>query len=58
MLSRKNQSLENIVATLRVYHENMDDAPPQVEDDPSGYQPSQKDILENLIAALGTPSAN
>ncbi|KAH6914867.1 Catenin-beta-like protein [Coprinopsis sp. MPI-PUGE-AT-0042] len=57
MLNRKNQSLENIVATLRVYHENMDEVPPAAEDDPSGYLPSQKEILENLITALGTPSS-
>ncbi|KAG2013629.1 hypothetical protein CC2G_010514 [Coprinopsis cinerea AmutBmut pab1-1] len=55
MLSRKNQSLGDIVATLRIFHDNVDEVPPDVDD--SGYMPSQKEILENLIKAL-SPASN
>jgi beta-catenin-like protein 1 len=52
MLGRKNQSLQDIVATLRIFHENVDDSvqPPPDEG------PSQKEILEGLITALDRPS--
>ncbi|TFK23271.1 DUF1716-domain-containing protein [Coprinopsis marcescibilis] len=52
MLSRRNQSLQNIVETLRVYHDNVDDVPRPTDDQPL----SQKEILENLMVALGNSS--
>ncbi|KDR83699.1 hypothetical protein GALMADRAFT_56115 [Galerina marginata CBS 339.88] len=51
MLARGNQSLHDIVQTLRQYHEHVDD----IEDDLSeegGATLSRKDILQGLISAL------
>ncbi|KAL0574666.1 hypothetical protein V5O48_007282 [Marasmius crinis-equi] len=45
MLGRKNQSLRDIVATLQIYQENVDE-------EESGDGPSQKIILQSLIEAL------
>ncbi|KAF8076448.1 Catenin-beta-like protein [Lyophyllum atratum] len=56
MLARKNQSLKDIVQTLRMYHENVDDAPEPSSTD-SDHAPSQKEILEGLIVALDTSDA-
>jgi len=52
MLDRKTQSLQDIVHTLRIYHDNVDDEPepPAMED--AERTPSQKEILQGLIAAL------
>ncbi|KAF5390661.1 hypothetical protein D9757_002762 [Collybiopsis confluens] len=48
MLGRKNQSLADIVKTLRIYRDNVgDDA-----EDNSSDSPSQKMILQGLIDAL------
>lgn len=48
MLGRKNQSLHDIVVTLRIYHENVDEAVQPSSDE----GPSQREILEGLISAL------
>ncbi|GLB33859.1 putative DUF1716-domain-containing protein [Lyophyllum shimeji] len=56
MLDRKNQSLKDIVRTLRIFHENVDDAP-DVPSTTSDHSPSQKEILEGLISALDTSDA-
>ncbi|KAK1236628.1 hypothetical protein PQX77_000180 [Marasmius sp. AFHP31] len=45
MMGRKNQSLRDIVETLRVYQENVDE-------EESADGPSQKIILQSLIEAL------
>ncbi|KAF9268022.1 DUF1716-domain-containing protein [Marasmius fiardii PR-910] len=45
MMDRKNQSLHDIVETLKMYMENVDE-------EESGEGPSQKVILQSLIAAL------
>ncbi|KNZ81473.1 hypothetical protein J132_00439 [Termitomyces sp. J132] len=56
MLRRQNQSLQDIVQTLRIFHENVDDRPDIYSTDQNGdYSPSQKEILEALVAALDTP---
>ncbi|KAF8205017.1 Catenin-beta-like protein [Pholiota molesta] len=51
MLDRGNQSFQDIVQTLRVYHEHvdMDDTSSETE-----VMISQKEILQGLIAALDT----
>ncbi|KAF6762278.1 Catenin-beta-like protein [Ephemerocybe angulata] len=49
MLNRKNLSLQDLVSTLKVFYDNMDDAPPAEGEDAT---PSQKDIVVNLIASL------
>ncbi|TBU40110.1 Catenin-beta-like protein [Dichomitus squalens] len=48
LLDRKNQSLKDIVKTLQIYHDNVD------EDDTTntGDAPSQREILRNLIVFL------
>jgi len=51
MLDRKNQSLKDIVKTLRISHENADDEAKEGE-------LSQKIILEGLISALDPGSAS
>jgi beta-catenin-like protein 1 len=50
MLDRKNQSLHDIVQTLRIFHANVDD----ISQEESSDAPSQKEILQGLIAALDT----
>ncbi|KAJ3736307.1 Catenin-beta-like protein [Lentinula guzmanii] len=45
MLNRKNQSLKDMVQTLRIYHDN-------VGEDPNAVDASQKEILRELIHAL------
>ncbi|KAF5388033.1 hypothetical protein D9615_000453 [Tricholomella constricta] len=54
MLGRKNQTLNDIVNTLRIFHKNVDDAPEVPSGSDSERAPSQKEILEGLIAALDT----
>lgn len=59
MLDRKNQSLQDIVKTLRIYHDSVDadqQNPSTLEG--SDESPSQKEILQGLIAALETPNAD
>jgi len=47
MLGRKNKSLHDLVKTLRIHHDNVD------EPEPTGESAlSQKDILQNLMAFL------
>lgn len=53
MLNRKNQSLQDVVETLKVFYENIDDDPAEEGEDAT---PSQKVIVANLIIALD-PSA-
>ena len=50
MMSRKNQSLYDIVETLKIFHHNADDDR-KVESD--GGSLSQKMILQGLIESLG-----
>lgn len=45
MLSRSNLSLQDIIGTLQIYYDNVDD-------DAEGSS-TQRDILNNLIAVLG-----
>jgi len=56
MLDRKNLSLQDILRTLRTYHDNVDDEPPLATDG-ADRAPSQKEILEGLIAALDPSEA-
>jgi beta-catenin-like protein 1 len=58
MMSRKSQSMEDIVKTLQIYHDNVDDdseatASTAMEVDGEEPPPSQRDILRGLIYALG-----
>ncbi|KAM5540507.1 hypothetical protein V8D89_005965 [Ganoderma adspersum] len=48
LLDRKNQSFKDVVMTLQIYHDNVDD---DNTGDP-GAEPSQREILHNLIAFL------
>ncbi|TEB35686.1 DUF1716-domain-containing protein [Coprinellus micaceus] len=54
MLSRKNQSIQDVVSTLKIFYENIDDVPPTEAGEDNA--PSQKDIIANLIISLD-PSA-
>lgn len=47
MLNRKNKSFQDLVKTLQIYHDNVDEPEPTNES-----TLSQKDILQNLIAFL------
>ena len=47
MLGRKNSSLQDLVKTLRTYHDNVDEPEPTDES-----TLSRKDILQNLMAFL------
>jgi len=51
MLGRKNQSLADIVKTLRIYHDNINDVSGTVAD-MRDSAPPLKEILQNLINAL------
>lgn len=51
MLSRKSQSLRNVVETLRVYHDNIDEEDSALKGEGEGGL-SQREILEGLIGAL------
>lgn len=53
MLSRKSQSLKDVIQTLRTFRDNIDVTDESISDDSHGA-PSQKEILEGLIAALDT----
>lgn len=48
MLNRKNKSLQDLVKTLQVYHDNADEPEPADES-----TLSRRDILQNLMAFLG-----
>jgi len=50
MLDRRNQSLQDIIRTLRLTFEHIDD-----EAEKADTSMSHKDILQGLISALGTP---
>lgn len=58
MLDRKNQSLQDIVKTLRIYHDNVDDEQGSSTTEAAEHSPSQKEILRGLIAALDTSPAD
>jgi beta-catenin-like protein 1 len=45
MLDRRSKNLKDIAKTLRVYLENVDDEPTNVEDN----APSRREILQGLI---------
>lgn len=47
MLNRKDQTLKNIIETLRIYHDNVGESDAQDND-----EPTQKQILGDLIEAL------
>jgi len=47
MLGRKNSSLQDLVKTLQVYHDSVDE--PELTDESTL---SRKDILQNLMAFL------
>ncbi|KAI9063252.1 DUF1716-domain-containing protein [Trametes sanguinea] len=49
LLDRKNQSFKDIVKTLQIFHDNVDED--TAEANPDGV-PSQREILRNLIAFL------
>ncbi|KAF8640111.1 hypothetical protein AX17_001347 [Amanita inopinata Kibby_2008] len=53
MLGRKNQNLGDIVQTLRIYHDNVDDTSESNATDAQAG-PSKKEILQSLINALNT----
>ena len=48
MLSRRDKSLKDVVKTLEVYRDNVDEDDAAREPD----QPSQKDILQHLMDFL------
>jgi beta-catenin-like protein 1 len=58
MLNRKNKSLKNIVSTLKVYHDNIDDeatgrdSEMEVDRKESETTLSQRDILKGLMTYL------
>ncbi|KAI1795224.1 Catenin-beta-like protein [Ganoderma leucocontextum] len=47
LLERKNQSFKDVVKTLQIYHDNVDDNTANAEG-----APSQREILHNLIAFM------
>jgi len=53
ILGRKDQSLVDIVQTLQIYHDNIDDEPESKEADTQGSAPLRM-ILQSLINALRT----
>ncbi|KAG6837436.1 hypothetical protein H0H93_009530 [Arthromyces matolae] len=58
MLKRQNQSLHDVIRTLRIYLENVDDNVETGSPDKAGeHSPSQKEILAALIAALDTSAS-
>ncbi|KAG6890575.1 hypothetical protein C0992_000583 [Termitomyces sp. T32_za158] len=55
MLRRQDQSIKDIVQTLRIFLENVEDtSEPHLTDEDRNISPSQKNILEALITALDT----
>ncbi|KAG9218906.1 hypothetical protein CCMSSC00406_0000980 [Pleurotus cornucopiae] len=58
MLSRKNQTMEDIIQTLRIFYDNTDEDGMQVDSENGVEKPlSQKDILQGLIYALSDTKA-
>ncbi len=58
MLARKNQTMEDIIQTLRVFYDNTDEDGMQVDSENGVEKPlSQKDILQGLIYALSDTKA-
>jgi len=60
MLSRKNQSMDDIVRTLQIYYDNVDEdenstATAMEVDGEEPAPPTQREILLGLIQALGGP---
>jgi hypothetical protein len=51
MLGRKNQDLVDIVSTLKIFYNNIEESPQDKAAELEG-QLSQKTILEQLIVAL------
>jgi len=54
MLSRKSQSLNDVIRTLRTFHSNIDVVGDVSTGSDSYGAPTQKEVLEGLIAALDT----
>ena len=52
MLGRKNQSLADIVKTLRIYHDNINDVSVGNTADMQDSALPLQEILQNLINAL------
>lgn len=50
LLDRKNQSFKDLVNTLQIYHDNVDEEP-NADGNADGAL-SQREILRNLIAFL------
>jgi beta-catenin-like protein 1 len=51
MLDRKNQTLKDIIATLQMHYDSVDEDERALEDS-EDQSPSQKEILRGLIAYL------
>lgn len=49
-MRRKSLGLEDIVRTLRIYHDNVDE-----DENPPEGAASQKEVLQGLIQALDAP---
>lgn len=49
MMSRRDKSLLDIVKTLQIYHDNVDEVDVEMTEDSA---PSQKDILQHLMEFL------
>ncbi|KAJ7498873.1 Catenin-beta-like protein [Mycena latifolia] len=60
MLDRKSLSMQDIIQTLRMFYDNVDDAPepPPATGGSEDRAPSQKEILAGLIAALDPSTLN
>ncbi|KAJ7129617.1 DUF1716-domain-containing protein [Mycena epipterygia] len=60
MLDRKSLSMQDVIQTLRIFYENVDDEPepPPATSGTEERAPSQKEILAGLIAALDPSTAN
>jgi beta-catenin-like protein 1 len=48
MMSRRDRLLQDIVKTLQIYHDNVDEADTPADDS----TPSQKEILQHLMEFL------
>ncbi|KAJ7700142.1 Catenin-beta-like protein [Mycena rosella] len=61
MLDRKSLSMQDIIQTLRMFYDNVDDEPeppPEAAAGSDDRAPSQKEILAGLIAALDPATLN
>ncbi|OBZ70506.1 Beta-catenin-like protein 1 [Grifola frondosa] len=52
LLDRKSQSLEDIVKTLKIYYNSIDEEEPSNQDNNADRSLSQREILQNLISFL------